>query len=77
MSDQFLYSVDMKRREFIMLLAGSGAWPLAARAEQASGTKLVGMLLSQFEGSQEARDRVAAVREALQKLGWTKVTTSA
>jgi hypothetical protein len=77
MSDQFLYSVDMKRREFIMLLAGSGSWPLAARAEQASGTKLVGMLLSQFEGSQEARDRVAAVREALQKLGWTKVTTSA
>ena len=53
------------------LMGGAAvAWPLAARAQQAAGTKLVGMLLSQFEGSQEARDRVAAVREALQKLGW-------
>jgi putative ABC transport system substrate-binding protein len=65
-------TAKMKRREFITLLGGAGAWPLAARAEQASGTKLVGMLLSQFEGSQEARDRVAAVREALKKLGWTE-----
>jgi putative ABC transport system substrate-binding protein len=63
----------MKRREFITLVGGVAAgWPLSARAQQPGSTKLVGMLLSQFEGSQEARDRVAAVREALQKLGWTE-----
>jgi hypothetical protein len=27
----------VKRREFITLLGGTGVWPLAARAQQASG----------------------------------------
>jgi putative ABC transport system substrate-binding protein len=59
------------RREFITLLGGATAWPLAARAQQqAAIPRLVGLLLSQSEGSQEARDRVAAVREGLEKLGW-------
>ena len=60
------------RREFIMLLGGAAlSWPLAARAQQqAAIPRFVGLLLSQSEGSQEARDRVAAVREGLEKLGW-------
>jgi putative ABC transport system substrate-binding protein len=46
-------------------------WPLAAGAQQQPAIpRLVGLLLSQSEGTQEAKDRVAAVREGLQKLGW-------
>ena len=61
------------RREFITLLGGAAvAWPLAARAQQPTSTRLVGLLLSQSAGSQEARDRVAAVSKGLEKLGWTE-----
>src|SRR5262245_52036767 len=62
----------IRRREFITLLGGAAAWPLAARAQRQPSTRLVGLLLSQSEGSQEARDRVAAVSEGLKKLGWTE-----
>ena len=62
----------MRRREFITLIGGAAAaWPIAARAQQQPATpRLVGLLLAQSEGSQEARDRLAAVREGLEKLGW-------
>jgi putative ABC transport system substrate-binding protein len=61
----------MNRRRFITLLGGVAvAAPEVARGQQGERMRLVGILLSQFEDSQEAKDRIAAVREGLQKLGW-------
>ena len=57
----------MRRREFITLLGGSGAWPLAARA-QTERMRRIGVLMGYAEGDVEG---LAAFREGLQKLGWT------
>ena len=62
----------MRRREFITLLGSAFAIVPGAAIAQTDRIRLVGLLLSQFEGSQEAKDRIAAVREGLQKLGWTE-----
>jgi putative ABC transport system substrate-binding protein len=61
----------MRRREFITLVGGAAAWPVAARAQQRERVRRVGVLMAYAEADAEALTFVAAFREGLQKLGWT------
>ncbi len=61
----------MRRRNFIGALGGIAALPFPAFA-QSDRMRLMGVLFSPPEGDQEARDRIAALRDGLQKLGWTE-----
>ncbi len=63
----------MQRREFITLLGASTfAWPLAARAQQATGVRRVAFLHPYAENDAEVLARVIAFREGLESLGWTE-----
>ena len=59
------------RREFITLLGGAAAWPLAARAQQAERMRRVGVLMNIAADDADAPVRVAAFAQGLQEQGWT------
>jgi putative tryptophan/tyrosine transport system substrate-binding protein len=61
----------MKRREFIGLVGGAAAWPLAVLAQNAAGVRRVGVLFSSSD-DQEMRSRLAAFRQKLEELGWVE-----
>jgi ABC-type uncharacterized transport system substrate-binding protein len=62
----------MKRREFISLLGGAAAWPLAASAQQSDQVRRIGMLLALAEDDPETKARLAAFRQGLEKRGWSE-----
>ena len=62
-------TAKMKRRDFITLLGGAAAWPLAARA-QSERVRRIGVLMGVAD-DQEGQARVAALKQGLQELGWT------
>jgi len=61
----------MRRREFITLLGGAVAWPLAARAQQGA-VRRVGYLAPLAADDPEMRRRFAVFRQELEKLGWAE-----
>jgi putative ABC transport system substrate-binding protein len=65
-------TAKMKRREFITLFGGAAAWPLAARAQQPERMRRVGVLTPYTQSDPEGQLRIIALREGLQKLGWTE-----
>jgi len=62
----------MKRREFVALLAGAAAWPLAAHAQQM-------MTIGYFSSQSSAWDaaRLAALRQSLAEAGYVEGTNLA
>jgi putative ABC transport system substrate-binding protein len=62
----------MRRREFVTLIGGAAAWPLAARAQQPDRMRRIGVLMAVPENDHEYQAFLAAFREGLQKLGWAE-----
>jgi putative ABC transport system substrate-binding protein len=61
----------MRRRQFISLLGGAAAWPLAARAQQPEGVRRIGVLSILAESDVDWRGSIKVFQHRLQELGWT------
>ena len=64
--------VGMRRRDFIALLGGAAAWPVAARAQPPDQVRRIGVLMGYAESDREEEAFIGAFREELQKLGWAE-----
>ena len=62
----------MKRREFVMLVAGAATWPFAARAQQSEQMRRIGILMNRAANDAEGKARLTLFRQALQQLGWSE-----
>jgi putative tryptophan/tyrosine transport system substrate-binding protein len=61
----------MKRREFITLLGGAAAWPLAARAQQGERVRRIGVLNPAAADDAVFQARLGAFQQELALLGWS------
>src|SRR5215212_4690553 len=60
----------MRHREFIRLIGGAAAWPLATRAQQGERLRRIGVLMSVAGDDPEGKARLNVFRQGLQELGW-------
>jgi putative ABC transport system substrate-binding protein len=59
----------MRRRELFGLIGGAAAWPLAVRA-QPQAARRIGFIAAISESDPEARPRLMAFQQGLERLGW-------
>src|SRR5258708_7542514 len=62
----------MERREFITLLGGAAAWPLAVSAQQPGGVRRIGVLMDGAATEAAYQSYLAALIQGLRQLGWTE-----
>lgn len=60
----------MRRREFITLIGGAAAWPLAASAQPSDKIRRIAVLSSLSENDGQQQNWDAAFRQKLNELGW-------
>src|SRR5215469_12324016 len=60
----------MRRREFITLLGGAAAWPLAARAQQAERVRRIGVLLPATADDPQRQAWFGAFLQGLAQSDW-------
>jgi putative tryptophan/tyrosine transport system substrate-binding protein len=59
------------RREFITLLGGAAAWPLAARAQQPERMRRIGVLVNRAADDPVFQTRLAVFHQGLALSGWS------
>jgi putative ABC transport system substrate-binding protein len=61
----------MRRRNFLGVLGGAAAWPLATQAQQPVRMRRMGVLMNRVADDPDGQARLAAFQQALQQLGWS------
>ena len=62
----------MRRRQFLRGFGSAAiAWPLVARAQQSDRIRVIGVLVAGTADDPEHQARVEALRQGLERLGWT------
>jgi len=61
----------MRRRDFIGVVVGLAAWPIAARAQKREEIRRIGVLMNRSADDPQGQARLLAFRHALQQLGWS------
>jgi putative ABC transport system substrate-binding protein len=62
----------IRRREFITLLGGAAAWPLAGRAQQGDRVRRIGVLCPADENDPVWKSLISAFTQVLAGSGWTE-----
>jgi putative ABC transport system substrate-binding protein len=62
----------MRRRDFVSLLGGTAAWPIAALAQQDGRVRRIGVLMPHPATDPEAQSFLAAFIQGLRESGWNE-----